>query len=607
MKSKLKQKLLTMSWAFKLAWRINKKTLVFWYGMSIFLAVFPAVSLIFNRNIISTISDFLTTGAGELSDAIYSIVMLGITLTVIGLSGRINQDLVYMMMYDSYYLGMEEVLMDKKQNLDLKYLLDKEVRDECDALISRCGSLNDFISSSCMLISRIVSIVSLLLVALTASPVIFFTAIVYIVFTLIFNAVSIDKAMGRYEVFKRQERVAAYYQRLPNTPGLAKEIRIYESKKDILDQWEDAHSKVELHNKKERTLVEARAFISGLVFYLFVVCVVIYSIFRVASGEMKADVFLMIYSLSNSLSASINGTTRGFMEASRGLFELVRQKNFVENAIERHDIENPRQIDETCENVYEFKNVGFSYIDGKPVLKNINLKIKAGETVALVGYNGAGKTTLTNLMLNKYFPTEGELLFYGHPISEYAYDDIKKQSGAFFQNFFTFHASVRDNVGFGDVDRIDDKEKIINSIKAGGAEGVVKKLPKGLDNWLRKDAIKEGAALSGGEKQRIAVSRAHMCDRPIMIFDEPAAALDPIAEMEQFFRIKEKAKGKTTILISHRIGFARLADRIIVMDKGEIVEDGTHDELMKLGGTYAYFFCEQAKWYDDYKGGAAHE
>jgi ATP-binding cassette subfamily B protein len=167
----------------------------------------------------------------------------------------------------------------------------------------------------------------------------------------------------------------------------------------------------------------------------------------------------------------------------------------------------------------------------------------------------------------------------------------------FFQNFYIFHATLRENVGFGDFKNLGNEERRLLAMEKGGADKLPGKFANGLDHWLNRNVKKDGAMLSGGEKQRVAVSRAHMSDKDILIFDEPAAALDPIAEMTQFKAIQEKIEGRTAILISHRVGFARLADRIIVLDKGRIAESGTHDELISLDGIYAGFFREQAQWY----------
>ena len=169
----------------------------------------------------------------------------------------------------------------------------------------------------------------------------------------------------------------------------------------------------------------------------------------------------------------------------------------------------------------------------------------------------------------------------------------------FFQNFYIFHATLRENIGFGDLKNVENEEKIRDAIEKSGVDKMLRDgiFPQGLDTWLDRKVKKDGVMLSGGQQQKVAVARAHMNDKDVIIFDEPAAALDPIAEMEQFYAIREKIAGRTAILISHRVGFARLADRILVLDNGRLVESGTHNELIKLGKVYASFYNEQASWY----------
>lgn len=177
----------------------------------------------------------------------------------------------------------------------------------------------------------------------------------------------------------------------------------------------------------------------------------------------------------------------------------------------------------------------------------------------------------------------------------------------FFQDFALFHASLRESVGYGDLKNIENREKITEALRKGGGMKLLERLPEGMETWLLKKVKKGSVNLSGGEQQKVAVSRAHMSDKDVLIFDEPASALDPIAEMEQFSAIQEKIQGRTAILISHRVGFARLADRIFVMDQGKLAEVGTHEELMEKQGIYLEFFQSQAEWYDVKKEDAAYE
>lgn len=592
--------------ALRLAWKINKKVFLAWVFASVALSVLPAIVLVLNREVISTISGFLASGEGAFSDVVGSILLLGLFVAVNGLSGRVNHDLVYMMMYDTYYYGMGEQFMNKRQKVSREYLLDKAVRDEMQSTSMKYSTLNSFMTGLVSVIGKVASTVSLLTVAASVSWVIFAICLVYVVVASVYVFLATNAMQEKYEVYDRALVRARYCQKMARGDGLAKEVRIYESRDDILKQWEEAYNIIEKMDRQQDLKFKLRSFISGLMLYVTMAGVVLYSIFSVARGEMTADVFLMVYSLSTSFSGAMEEMTKGLGNISWALFELGRQRRLLFSAPERVDVENPRKLDTDAETVYEFKHVTFGYDPAQPVLKDISFKIKKGENIALVGYNGSGKTTLTSLMLDSYRPQSGEILFYGHPLSEYAYDDIKKQIGVFFQQCFIFHSPLRDNVGYGCVEEIHNEERIKEAIRAGGAEKVVAKLPNGMDTWLRRDIRPDGVGLSGGEQQRVCVSRTHMSEAPIMIFDEPAAALDPIAEMEQFMEIKKKISGRTSVLISHRVGFARLADRILVMDGGRLVEDGTHEELLAKDGVYASFFREQAKWYDNGEEGECH-
>lgn len=255
--------------------------------------------------------------------------------------------------------------------------------------------------------------------------------------------------------------------------------------------------------------------------------------------------------------------------------------------------------------IFEAQNVSFSYDGDKKVLENVSFCIHEGESIALVGENGAGKSTLVKLLLGIYEPNEGELFYKGCNYRNLDMSQFVDDIGVVFQDFVHFELLLRENIAFGDISKVNDDESILRAAKLGGADKIVEKLPKGLDTYLGRWYEKDGGEMSGGEWQRVAVSRAYISDRKILIMDEPAAALDPIAELEQFSQIRNKLKNLTSVLISHRIGFARLADRIIVLNQGKMAEMGTHEELMEKKGLYYDMFYNQASWYQ--KGGAVNE
>jgi ATP-binding cassette subfamily B protein len=245
-----------------------------------------------------------------------------------------------------------------------------------------------------------------------------------------------------------------------------------------------------------------------------------------------------------------------------------------------------------------FENVGFQYPDSdRWALRNVSLTVPAGEKIALVGHNGAGKSTFIKLLTRLYEPTEGRILLDGKDLRDWDAVELRSRIGVVFQDFNQYQFDVSENVGMGSVDHIDDDARVERAIDLGGAREVVDALPRGkraqLGRWF-----KDGVELSGGQWQKIALARAFMREEAdILVLDEPTAALDAEAEHAVFERFKTLAKGKTAILISHRFPTVRMADRILVLDAGHIVEEGTHRELLEGRGRYAHMFELQAHGY----------
>jgi ATP-binding cassette subfamily B protein len=245
-----------------------------------------------------------------------------------------------------------------------------------------------------------------------------------------------------------------------------------------------------------------------------------------------------------------------------------------------------------------FDDVGFKY-PGKDAwaLRHISLAVPPGESLALVGDNGAGKTTLVKLLTRLYEPTEGRLLLDGRDLREWDPVALRKRFGVLFQDFNQYQLKVRENVGLGSVDHLEDEPRIERAVESGGAREVVTALPGGLDAALGR-WFQDGTELSGGQWQKIALARAFMREEAdILVLDEPTSSLDAEAEHAVFERFRTLARGRTTIVISHRFPTVRMAHSIVVLDHGTIVERGTHDELVARGGKYARMFALQAEGY----------
>lgn len=248
----------------------------------------------------------------------------------------------------------------------------------------------------------------------------------------------------------------------------------------------------------------------------------------------------------------------------------------------------------------EFSNVSFKYpsSDGeKYALRNINLKIRKGEKLAIVGANGAGKTTLVKLLCGFYYPTEGNIKLNGHEISEYNIEEYYSLISAVFQDIYLLPVTIAEFVSTSENEI--DREKVTDVIRQAGLDDKVKALPNGIDSKLMKGVFDDSIELSGGEKQKLMLARALYKDAPIIVLDEPTAALDPIAENQLYLKYSELTANKTSVYISHRLASTRFCDRIIYLENGSIVECGTHDELMKLCGKYAYMFDVQSHYYKE--------
>ena len=230
------------------------------------------------------------------------------------------------------------------------------------------------------------------------------------------------------------------------------------------------------------------------------------------------------------------------------------------------------------------------------VLKGVDFEVERGTIFALLGSNGAGKTTIVKLMTRLYDPDEGRILVDGVDLKAFATADIRKHVGAIFQDFLRYSFSASDNIGVGRIEALADRERITSAAEQSLADPVIRRLPEGYDQMLGRTFLK-GQDLSGGEWQKLAIARAYMREAEIIILDEPTAALDARAEAEVFQRFKTLAEGTTAVLISHRFSTVRMADRIVVLADGGVIEAGTHAELMVLGGRYAELFELQAAGY----------
>jgi ATP-binding cassette subfamily B protein len=295
----------------------------------------------------------------------------------------------------------------------------------------------------------------------------------------------------------------------------------------------------------------------------------------------------------------------GFLQDFLGSLAALYEDNlFLTNLYEFLDLRsavaepvNPAPFPRPIERGIVLDHVGFRYAGStRPVLEDVSLTLRPGEHVALVGENGSGKTTLVKLLCRLYDPTGGTISVDGRDLRDFAIAELRREISVIFQDYARYQLTARENIWFGDSRIAPADERIESAARRAGAHPIIEGLPKGYDTFLGK-WFEDGAELSIGEWQKVALARAFLRQAPILVLDEPTSALDAKSELDFYEKFHVVAQGKTAVLISHRFSTVRMADRIFVLDKGRIIESGTHDELVRAGGHYAELFATQARHY----------
>ena len=324
-----------------------------------------------------------------------------------------------------------------------------------------------------------------------------------------------------------------------------------------------------------------------------------YLIQLVLQNGLSASEFLLYFTAVDGFTSWITGILSNFSTLHKQSLELCTLREYLDIP-EPFLFEQgkPLQVDSHETYTLELKNVTFRY-PGKDTdtFTNFNLKIKAGEKLAIVGLNGAGKTTLVKLLCGFYDPNEGEVLLNGINIKEYNRNDYYKLFSAVFQQFSVLESTLSENVA-QTYENIDMK-RVKEVIAKAGLTKKVESFPKQYNTYIGRTVFEDGVELSGGETQRLMLARALYKNAPIIVLDEPTAALDPIAENDIYLKYNEMTKGRTSIYISHRLASTRFCDRILFIENGKIVEEGTHEQLLQNNGSYAELFHIQSKYYQE--------
>jgi ATP-binding cassette, subfamily B, bacterial len=403
-----------------------------------------------------------------------------------------------------------------------------------------------------------------------------------------------------YSLSRRQtpeRRELDYLRYVGASDETAKEVKIFDLSGFFIDRFRHLSTKFYLDNKSLATKRALWGTGFSILGSLGSYTAYVFIILKAVSGQLSIGDLTFLAGSFRQLRALMEGILYRFTAVSQGAIYLKDFFDFFNIKPKINAASGARPFPNPIREGFVFENVGFRYSNSEQwANRYLNFTLKAGETLALVGENGAGKTTLVKLLARLYDPSEGRILLDGHDLREYDLTELRTHTGVIFQDYLRYQMPVSQNIAAGNIREKENRELIMASARQSLADAVVQRLPGKYDQPLGK-RFNQGVELSGGEWQKIALARAYMKEAQLLILDEPTAALDARAEFEVFQRFSELTKGKTAVLISHRFSTVRMADRILVLDRGELLEVGSHQELLAMNGRYAELFRLQAKGY----------
>jgi ATP-binding cassette subfamily B protein len=586
--------------AFKLVWQAHRTATIAMAVVTLLAAVLPASQAWVAKLIVDSVVDAINTGMTVQAGLQATLPFLVFEFILFALGSVLSQSrmLLQHILHSRMAHTINMSIMRKAQALDLHYFENAEFYDQLqNARREADYRALGVVDTSFIMAQSTITLLSFAAILLSFNPLIalllFGATLPSFVAQTHYSNLYFRLLTWRAPEFRRMQ----YLEYLLTVDSSAKEVKLFGLGEPLLKRYEDTFWK---YYREDERLARQRSLISilwGLLAtgtyygaYAWIVWLTIAG--SITLGDMT--LYLTLFRQSQTTFQGIFGSMGRLYES--GLF-LNNLFSFLDLRPQMANVEQPHHVPRPLRQGIEFRDVSFRYPDREDwALRHFNLQIAPGEKLALVGSNGAGKTTLIKLLTRLYDPTEGQILLDGIDLREYDLDNLRRAIGVIFQDFVHYHTSARENIGFGQIDMLADDLRISDAAQRGGADEVINNLPEGYETMLGRWFM-SGHELSGGQWQKIALGRAFMREGEVLVLDEPTASLDAEREYEIFQRFRELTEGKTALLISHRFSTVRMADRIAVIDSGQLAELGTHKELLLLGGTYARLFEMQAAGY----------
>ena len=556
----------------------------------------PIATLWVGKLIIDEIIRLAAAQEKDLSDLW---MYVGIELGILVFSDIVNRiiNLTDGLLGDQYSINSSVLLINKTSDVELSQLEDSEFYDKLERARQQTAGRVGLLSNLLGQIQDFFALASLIAGLIYFEPWLIVLVIISIIPSFLNEIKFSNSSYSLSKSWTPERRELDYLRYIGANDKTAKELKLFGLAKFISERFKELSVRYYVENKKlsiSRSKWGAFYNLIGTLSYYAAYVLIIY---KVINGKITLGDLTFLSGSFNRLKSRLEATFIRFTRISESALNLRDYFEFIDLQPVQHKTFESLPIPSEIKQGFTFDQVKFAYPGASTeVLKGISFELKAGEKMAFVGENGAGKTTLIKLILRFYEPTEGRILLDGIDIRHFDKAEYQTLFGVIFQDFVKYELTVKENIAVGKITELENEQRIKNAAHSSLASEVIGEVKDGLNQQLGKRFAK-GVELSGGQWQKIALARAYMKDAKVMILDEPTSALDARAEYEAFQRFIGLTKGKTSVIISHRFSTVRMADRILVLEDGKILEIGSHEELLKNDKLYAELFELQAAGY----------